>query len=113
DTFRQDIYSPCHINAQNLMNKILSVNMAGAIYILPKRINEQAIIQHYEDLFQKNGNNNLINLKNSVIKDIKKQLAEKIRYRYTIWFVFCDNREPLKRKMFSDIIKKTDMELDD
>ena len=98
---------------ENLMNKILSVNMAGAIYILPKRINEQAIIQHYEDLFQKNGNNNLINLKNSVIKDIKKQLAEKIRYRYTIWFVFCDNREPLKRKMFSDIIKKTDMELDD
>lgn len=91
---------------ENLQEKILSVNMPGAIYILPKRVNEKEILQTYEMLFKKNGKPELENLKNNVMRDIRKQLSEKVRYRYKIYIVFSDNREPLKKRLLSDILKK-------
>ena len=97
---------------ETLHEKIMSVNMAGAIYILPKRVNEQRILNYYNSLFKANGKPELKALKDSVLSDIKKQLAQKVRYRYEIYIVFTDNRDPLKKRMFSDFIKKDNCRLD-
>lgn len=94
-----------------LRDKILSVNMPGAIYILPKRVNEQRIINYYEALYQANGRSQLDVLKQCMMQDIKKQLAEKIRYKYSIYIVFTDNRDPLKRRLFADLLHKDHLPL--
>ncbi len=97
---------------ENLYEKILSVNMPGAIYILPKRVNEKEILSYYEALYKENGKPELDKLKKSVMKDLKSQLCEKVRYRYQIYMIFSDNRDPLKKKMFADILKKNNDKLD-
>lgn len=97
---------------ENLHEKILSVNMPGAIYILPKRVNEKKILNYYLTLYEKNARSELNSLKKSLMNDIKKQLCEKIRYRYEIFIVFTDNRDPLKKRIFADIIKKENKRLD-
>lgn len=97
---------------ENLHEKILSVNMAGAIYILPERINEKAIIEYYESMYKQHRNPVLDKLKQSVMKDIKKQLSDKVKYRYKIYVVFTDNREALKKRWLSDILKKNNDRLD-
>lgn len=97
---------------ETLREKILAVNMPGAIYILPKRVNEKNILNYYEALYEKNGNTELDRLKNSVMQDIKKQLAQKIRYKYCIYIVFTDNRDPLKRRLLADFLHKDHQPLD-
>lgn len=97
---------------ENLQEKILSVNMPGAIYILPQRVNEKDIIDYYNQLYQQNRKPELDNLKKAVIRDMKAQLAQQVRYRYHIYLVFTDNRDPLKKKMFADILKKNNDRLD-
>lgn len=95
-----------------LREKILAVNMPGAIYILPRRVNERNILNYYEALYEKNRNPELDLLKNSVMQDIKKQLSQKIRYKYSIYIVFTDNRDPLKRRLFADLLHKDNHLLD-
>ena len=90
----------------------MSVNMAGTIYILPRRVNEQRILNYYDSLFEANGNPKLKILKDSVLTDIKQQLSQKVRYRYEIYIVFTDNRDPLKKRIFSNLIKKDNRRLD-
>jgi len=97
---------------ETLHEKIMSVNMAGTIYILPRRVNEQRILNYYDSLFEANGNPKLKILKDSVLTDIKQQLSQKVRYRYEIYIVFTDNRDPLKKRMFSNLIKKDNRRLD-
>lgn len=97
---------------ETLREKILSINMPGAIYILPKRVNERNILNYYEALYQKNCTPELDRLKSSVMQDIKKQLAQKIRYKYSIYIVFTDNRDPLKRRLLADFLHKDHHPLD-
>lgn len=97
---------------ETLREKILSVNMPGAIYILPRRVNERMILQTYQNLYKKNRREVLDRLEKSVLKDIRKQLSEKVRYRYQICVVFTDNRIPLKKRMFSELLRKDNAPLD-
>ena len=61
-----------HTLIETLHEKIMSVNMAGTIYILPRRVNEQRILNYYDSLFEANGNPKLKILKDSVLTDIKQ-----------------------------------------
>lgn len=90
-----------------LQEKILTVNMPGTIMITPKRINEGSILKYYEQLYKvhKNGDK-LDSLKQAYMNNVKRQLSEKIKYSYHIYIAFVDNREPLKKKAFSGILKK-------
>ena len=91
---------------ETLRDKILGINMPGAIYILPKRVNERIILNYYEALYEANRRPELDRLKQSIMKDVKKQLTERIRYKYSIYIVFTDNRDPLKKRMFADLLRK-------
>lgn len=97
---------------ETLREKILSVNMPGCIYILPRRVNEREILHTYESLYKENGRKELDPLAKSVWKDIRKQLSDKVRYRYRICIVFTDNREPLKRRFYADLLKRQNDPLD-
>ena len=90
----------------NLHRKILSVNMPGAIYILPQRIDEQGILEHYKTLYETNGDPQTEKLYRSFMKDIKAQLTSGIKYRYRIHVCFTDNRDPLKKKWLSGWLSK-------
>ncbi|MGX8834716.1 ATP-binding protein [Amedibacillus sp. YH-ame6] len=90
-----------------LQEKILSVNMPGVIFITPKRINEKGIIDYYEQLYKVHQKDDRLDiLKQSYMNNVKRQLSEKIKYSYHIYLAFVDNRDPLKKKMLSGILKK-------
>ena len=97
---------------ETLREKILGVNMPGCIYILPRRVNEREILHTYESLYRENGRKELDLLAKSVWKDVRKQLSDKVRYRYRICIVFTDNREPLKRRFYADLLKRQNDPLD-
>lgn len=97
----------------NLHRKILAVNMPGAIYILPKRIDEANILQHYKHLYSVHGDKHLTqSLYKDFMKDMKAQLCDKVKYQYQIHICFTDNRDPLKKKFLSGWRKKSNDRLD-
>ena len=72
--------------------------MPGVIYILPKRIDEVSILNEYRMLYKTHGKKINQKLYIDFLKDLKKQLTEKIKYQYQIHVCFTDNRDPLKKK---------------
>ena len=96
----------------NLHRKILSVNMPGVIYILPKRIDEANILHEYQNLYKTHGKKVNQRLYTAFLKDLKKQLTEKIKYQYQIHICFTDNRDPLKKKVLTGWLKKSNDPLD-
>lgn len=96
----------------NLHRKILSVNMPGVIYILPKRIDEVSILNEYRMLYKTHGKKINQKLYIDFLKDLKKQLTEKIKYQYQIHVCFTDNRDPLKKKALTGWLKKSNDPLD-
>lgn len=101
-----------HVLIQNMFEKITEINMPGSIMILPKRINEQSIINHHEDLFKLHGKKELTKLRSIMMKDIKKNLTKAIKYRYRIFLVFTDGRDELKKRITIDMLKQNNNCLD-
>lgn len=97
---------------ETLKEKILAINMPGAIYILPKKVSKKEILQTYKSLYKDNQRQEMNKLAKSVLKDVSEQLKEKIRYRYRICVVFTDNREPLRRRFYADLLKHQNIKMD-
>lgn len=95
----------------NLFDKILSINMPGEIVIQPFRINEKGILQYYEHLYKIHGRPELDNIKKKYMKDMKNQISEKIKYKYRIFVIFTDNRDPIKKKRSLNLLKKDNSSL--
>lgn len=83
---------------KNMVDKILSVNMQGMLFIKPVPINNEKIIQAYESTYEKNGKPEFLDMKNKCMNSIKKILNTKVRYRYEIYMIISDGREALKRR---------------
>lgn len=97
---------------QNMMGKLLSINMPGAIIIRPRMIDDNAILKNYDDLWKKNGRPELQKLKDNHIRSMKKILDTKLKYSYDIFLVISDGREDLKRKRTIKITKTSNDKLD-
>lgn len=91
---------------ENLFDKITKINMPGTIVIKSKRVNTEAILQEYENIYAQYGQKSLEKLKNIIMKDLKKQLNEKVRYLYEIYVIFTDNRPELRKKKTPTLIGK-------
>lgn len=90
--------SQCETLIDSMLKLIQDINMPGAIYIKPKKINNQKIYKAYADNFKKYGSSDFIDLAKDYISSLKEILSQAVKYRYEIYFVFCDGREELKKK---------------
>lgn len=83
----------------NLFDKITKVNMPGTIIIRSRKLDNVGIIAEYEHIYQTYGEKSLQPLKDLYMKDLRKQLSQKVRYSYDIYVCFTDNRTELKKKI--------------
>lgn len=97
---------------------ILDINMPGFFMVKPKKIQNQKIYQAYADSYKRYGKSEFLDLAKSYIKDIKGILEQAIKYRYEIYFVFCDGREEMKKRknialfpIENNPLKKDELEL--
>lgn len=84
---------------ENMVKVFQDVNMPGAIIIKPTKINNNKIYKAYTDNFKKYGNPALKNLAKEYIISLQEILRKAVKYRYEIYFVFCDGRDELKKKI--------------
>lgn len=86
--------------------------------VKPRKIQNQKIYQAYADSYKQYGKSEFLDLAKSYIKDIKGILEQAIKYRYEIYFVFCDGREEMKKRknialfpIENNPLKKDELEL--
>lgn len=84
---------------ENMVKVFQDVNMPGAIIIKPTKINNNKIYKAYTDSFKKHGNPALKDLAKEYIISLQEILRKAVKYRYEIYFVFCDGRDELKKKI--------------
>ncbi|MDF9825180.1 hypothetical protein M2475_001614 [Breznakia sp. PF5-3] len=97
---------------------ILDINMPGFFMVRPKKVNNQKVYQAYADSYKVYGKPEFLDLAKSYIADQKEILQKAIKYRYEIYFVFCDGREEMKKRknialfpIESKPLKKDELEL--
>lgn len=83
---------------ETMKNIILDVNMPGAIIIKPREIDNQKIYQTYANNYKRYGKPMFLDLAKDYITSLKEILSKAIKYRYEIYFVFCDGRDDLKKR---------------
>lgn len=93
------------------MFKLISdINMPGMIFIKPRKIQNRKILMAYSENFKKYGNSSFKGIAKDYIQSIKEIISKAIKYRYEIYFIFCDGRDELKKyqplKLFKTTTKK-------
>lgn len=91
--------SQCATLIDDMVKVIQDVNMPGGIIIKPTKIDNNKIYKAYTDNFKDHGNPALMHLAKDYIKSLKEILSSAVRYRYEIYFVFCDGRDEIKKKI--------------
>lgn len=91
--------SQCATLIDDMVKVIQDVNMPGGIIIKPTKIDNNKIYKAYTDNFKNHGNPALMHLAKDYIKSLKEILSSAVRYRYEIYFVFCDGRDEIKKKI--------------
>lgn len=91
--------SQCATLIDDMVKVIQDVNMPGGIIIKPTKIDNNKIYKAYADNFKKYGDSVFIDLAKDYIKSLKEILSSAVKYRYEIYFVFCDGRDEMKKKI--------------
>lgn len=91
--------SQCATLIDDMIKVIQDINMPGAIIIKPTRIDNNKIYKSYADNFKKYGDPSFVDLAKDYILSLKEILSSAIKYRYEIYFIFCDGRDELKRRL--------------
>lgn len=91
--------SQCTTLIDDMVKVIQDVNMPGGIIIKPAKIDNNKIYKAYADNFKKYGDSAFIDLAKDYIKSLKEILSSAVKYRYEIYFVFCDGRDEMKKKI--------------
>ena len=91
--------SQCTTLIDDMVKVIQDVNMPGGIIIKPAKIDNNKIYKAYADNFKKYGDSAFIDLAKDYIKSLKEILSSAVKYDNEIYFVFCDGRDEMKKKI--------------